>query len=179
VHNYRTSLLFAQVTSGVSAVVWECCEGQTHRQTDTDDRDQYTFRLGYASREMQLVHGGAESGRPLVTGESKKCHYTLARKFAFADRFSRQDSFTFRRSSKHGITSTLLKISLFLKQAAVKLTCEISDNFSTESGSDFFSPSCRQFNSNVYVCTYVPTCAFFALQLNLVAHLQLRSKSIM
>ena len=38
----------------VRAVVWECGEGQTDRHTDihTDGRDQYTFRLGYASREM-------------------------------------------------------------------------------------------------------------------------------
>jgi len=35
----------------VRAVVWECGEGQTGTQTDA--RDQYTFRLGYASREMQ------------------------------------------------------------------------------------------------------------------------------
>jgi len=32
----------------VHAVVWECGKGQT----DTDGRDQYTFRLGYATREM-------------------------------------------------------------------------------------------------------------------------------
>jgi len=32
------------------AVVWECCKAQTDRHTD--GRDQYTFRLGYASREM-------------------------------------------------------------------------------------------------------------------------------
>ena len=35
------------------AVVRECCdagEAQTHRHTDY--RDKYTFRLGYASREM-------------------------------------------------------------------------------------------------------------------------------
>jgi len=32
------------------AVVWECGEGQTDIQTD--GRDHYTFRLGYASREM-------------------------------------------------------------------------------------------------------------------------------
>jgi len=38
----------------VSAVVWECGDGQTHSHTErhTDGRDQYTFRLGYASREM-------------------------------------------------------------------------------------------------------------------------------
>jgi len=43
----------------VRAVVWECGEGQTdrhtQRQTDTQmhrRRDQCTFRLGYASREM-------------------------------------------------------------------------------------------------------------------------------
>ena len=34
----------------VRAVVWECGEGQT--DTQTHSRDQYTFRLGYASREM-------------------------------------------------------------------------------------------------------------------------------
>jgi len=32
----------------VRVVVWECGEGHRH----TDGRDQYTFRLGYASREM-------------------------------------------------------------------------------------------------------------------------------
>jgi len=36
--------------------VWECGEGQidTHTETErqTDGRDQYTFRLGYASRKM-------------------------------------------------------------------------------------------------------------------------------
>jgi len=31
-------------------VVWECGEGQTDRHTD--GRDQYTFCLGFASREM-------------------------------------------------------------------------------------------------------------------------------
>ena len=38
----------------VRAVVWECGEEQTQRATDrhTDARDHYTFRLGYASREM-------------------------------------------------------------------------------------------------------------------------------
>ena len=38
----------------VRVVVWECGEGQTDRQSDrhTDGRDQYTFRLGYASSEM-------------------------------------------------------------------------------------------------------------------------------
>jgi len=34
----------------VRAVMWVCGEGQTHRHTD--GRDQYTFRRGYASREM-------------------------------------------------------------------------------------------------------------------------------
>ena len=34
----------------VHAAVWEGCERQT--DTHTDGRDQYTFRLGYASREM-------------------------------------------------------------------------------------------------------------------------------
>jgi len=34
----------------VRAVAWECDEGQTDRHTD--GRDQYTFRLDYASREM-------------------------------------------------------------------------------------------------------------------------------
>ena len=34
----------------VSAVVWECGEGQTDAQTAVTD--QYTFRLGCASREM-------------------------------------------------------------------------------------------------------------------------------
>jgi len=34
----------------VRAVVWECSEGQANRHTH--GRDQYTFRLGYASREM-------------------------------------------------------------------------------------------------------------------------------
>jgi len=42
----------------VCAVVWKCGEGRTVRHTDrhkdkhTDACDQYTFRLGYASREM-------------------------------------------------------------------------------------------------------------------------------
>jgi len=36
----------------VGAVAWICGEGQTDRHTDTQTRDQYTFRLGYASREM-------------------------------------------------------------------------------------------------------------------------------
>jgi len=40
----------------VLAVVWECGEGETqletHKHTDTDACDQYTFPLGYASREM-------------------------------------------------------------------------------------------------------------------------------
>jgi len=35
----------------VRAVVWECGEGHTDRHTD--GRDQYTFRFGYASCEMQ------------------------------------------------------------------------------------------------------------------------------
>jgi len=34
----------------VHAVAWECGKGQTHRQTDTDGCDQYTFRFGYVSR---------------------------------------------------------------------------------------------------------------------------------
>jgi len=34
----------------VSAVVWECGEGQS--DTQTAGRGKYTFRLGYASREM-------------------------------------------------------------------------------------------------------------------------------
>jgi len=42
---YKHSLTFR-----VCAVVWECGEGQTDRHTD--GRDQYTFRVGYASREM-------------------------------------------------------------------------------------------------------------------------------
>jgi len=33
--------------------VWACGEGQT--DTRTDGCDQYTFRLGYASREMRLL----------------------------------------------------------------------------------------------------------------------------
>jgi len=33
----------------VRAVMWECGEGQIDRHTD--GRDQYTFCLGYASRE--------------------------------------------------------------------------------------------------------------------------------
>ena len=39
----------------VRAVVWECGERQIDIQTDkhTVGRGQYTFRLGYASREMQ------------------------------------------------------------------------------------------------------------------------------
>jgi len=34
----------------IRELVWECDEGQTDRHTDS--RGQYTFRLGYASREM-------------------------------------------------------------------------------------------------------------------------------
>jgi len=36
--------------------MWEFGEGQTHRHTDTqtDARDQYTFRVVYDSREMEL-----------------------------------------------------------------------------------------------------------------------------
>jgi len=34
----------------VGAVVWECGQGQAYRHTY--GRDQYTFRLGYALREM-------------------------------------------------------------------------------------------------------------------------------
>jgi len=37
----------------VRAVVWEC--GEEQPDTHTDGRGQYTFRLGYASREMQIV----------------------------------------------------------------------------------------------------------------------------
>jgi len=33
--------------------MWECGEGQADRHTD--DHDQYTFRLGYASHEMLSV----------------------------------------------------------------------------------------------------------------------------
>jgi len=36
----------------VRAVVWECGEGQTDRETHTDARDHYTFRDVYDSREM-------------------------------------------------------------------------------------------------------------------------------
>jgi len=38
----------------IRAVVWECGERQTdrHMRRHTDGRDQYTFRIGYASREM-------------------------------------------------------------------------------------------------------------------------------
>ena len=39
----------------VCAVVWECGEGQIDRHTDTvhtDGHGHYTFRFGYASREM-------------------------------------------------------------------------------------------------------------------------------
>jgi len=45
VHNWRAPLPFPQVTSGSV----QYGEGQTY----TDGRGQYTFRLGYASREMQ------------------------------------------------------------------------------------------------------------------------------
>ena len=43
----------------VRAVVWECSEGQTRRQTDTQTQThsrpwQYTFRLGYASRKLSF-----------------------------------------------------------------------------------------------------------------------------
>jgi len=37
----------------VRAVAWECGEGDTHAHRDR--RGQYTFRLGYASREMTRV----------------------------------------------------------------------------------------------------------------------------
>jgi len=49
--NYRASPTFAAsyIQVRARAVVWECGEGQTDRQTDTDSRGQYTFRLGYAS----------------------------------------------------------------------------------------------------------------------------------
>jgi len=36
----------------VRAIVWECGEGHTRTHTYTDARGQYTFRFGYASREM-------------------------------------------------------------------------------------------------------------------------------
>jgi len=36
----------------VCAVVSECGKGRTDTDRQTDGRDQYTFRLGYASRKM-------------------------------------------------------------------------------------------------------------------------------
>ena len=51
------------------AVMWQCDEGETDRHTD--GRDQYTSRLGYASREMSLtlwVHPGASYVFCRVTG---------------------------------------------------------------------------------------------------------------
>ena len=50
-HNYReppTTIPPTYIRG--RAVVWECGEGQADRHTDA--LDQYTFRLGYASREM-------------------------------------------------------------------------------------------------------------------------------
>jgi len=38
----------------VRAVVWACGQGQTDRHTQTDARDQYTFRVVYDSSAMQL-----------------------------------------------------------------------------------------------------------------------------
>jgi len=48
VHNYRAPPTIPPSYIRVRAAVWECGEGQT----DTDGRGQYTFRLGYPSREM-------------------------------------------------------------------------------------------------------------------------------
>jgi len=44
----------------IRAVVWECGEGQTDRQTHrhTDGRDQYTFLLRYAVRKIQSTERG-------------------------------------------------------------------------------------------------------------------------
>ena len=49
-HNYRAPPTIPPSYIRVRAVVRECGKGQTH--THTDARDQYTFHLGYASREM-------------------------------------------------------------------------------------------------------------------------------
>jgi len=53
VHNYRVPPTTPQVTCG--SVQW-CGNAARDRQTDThthtDGRDQYTFRLGYASRAI-------------------------------------------------------------------------------------------------------------------------------
>jgi len=53
-HNYRARPIIPPTYIRVRAVVWECGEGQRDIHTDryTDGRDQYTFRRGYASREM-------------------------------------------------------------------------------------------------------------------------------
>jgi len=50
-HNYReppTTIPPTYIRG--RAVVWECGEGQADRHTDA--LDQYTFHLGYASREL-------------------------------------------------------------------------------------------------------------------------------
>jgi len=52
VHNWRAPATIPPSYIRVPAVVCECGEGQTDRHIHTDGRGQYTFRLGYASREM-------------------------------------------------------------------------------------------------------------------------------
>ena len=54
----------------VRAVVWECGDGEIDRQTA--GRDQYTFRLGYASNGMKLLITSEVS---LLAGLS--CKYTM------------------------------------------------------------------------------------------------------
>jgi len=49
-HNQRAPPTVPQVASGY---VQQC--GNAARQTDTDGRDRYTFRLGYASRENNVI----------------------------------------------------------------------------------------------------------------------------
>jgi len=50
-HNDRAAPTIPPSYIRVRTVVWECGEGQIGRQThrQTDARDRYTFRLGYAS----------------------------------------------------------------------------------------------------------------------------------
>jgi len=50
VHNYRAPPTIFPTYVRVHTVLWECSERQTDRHTD--GCDQYTFHLGYASREI-------------------------------------------------------------------------------------------------------------------------------
>ena len=59
VHNQRAPRTIPPSYIRVHAVVWECGEGQTDRQTDTHRRpwfsDQYTFRLGYIHLARNII----------------------------------------------------------------------------------------------------------------------------